>query len=259
MKVIIIGGGPAGILAAISAARENNEVVLLEKNISLGRKLLITGKGRCNITSSIDIDEFIKNIPGNGRFLYSAFQNFSNQDIIDILEHILSSDYGFKTLVVDSIDGLDDIVVEYTLRKNKWDKMDYTGFGAKYDAKTANWNVIFNLVDSIWSQKNMCILFIGHSKIKTINEPNLPSYNAYMLNLDDKQLIYISKNFDVVSFVDIKKFASQDGNKVQTSTTEERVMHLHPHPAYLATKTRYKAMPTTLPLDWNVFVKYLSN
>ena len=86
MKVIIIGGGPAGILAAISAARENNEVLLLEKNISLGRKLLITGKGRCNITSSIDIDEFIKNIPGNGRFLYSAFQNFTNQDIIDILE-----------------------------------------------------------------------------------------------------------------------------------------------------------------------------
>ena len=60
MKVIIIGGGPAGILAAISAARENNEVLLLEKNISLGRKLLITGKGRCNITSSIDIDEFIR-------------------------------------------------------------------------------------------------------------------------------------------------------------------------------------------------------
>lgn len=86
MKVIIIGGGPAGMLAAISAAKENNEVILLEKNNSLGRKLLITGKGRCNITSSIQIDEFIKNIPGNGRFLYSAFQNYTNQDIIDLIE-----------------------------------------------------------------------------------------------------------------------------------------------------------------------------
>lgn len=86
MKVIVIGGGPAGIMAAISAARENNEVVLIEKNNSLGRKLLITGKGRCNITSSINIDEFIKNIPGNGRFLYSAFQNFTNQDIIELIE-----------------------------------------------------------------------------------------------------------------------------------------------------------------------------
>ena len=86
MKVIIIGGGPAGMLAAISAAKENSEVILIEKNKSLGRKLLITGKGRCNITSSIEIDEFIKNIPGNGRFLYSAFQNFTNQDIIQIIE-----------------------------------------------------------------------------------------------------------------------------------------------------------------------------
>ena len=86
MKVIIIGGGPAGMLAAISAAKENDDVILIEKNNSLGRKLLITGKGRCNITSSLEIDEFIKNVPGNGRFLYSAFQNYTNRDIIELIE-----------------------------------------------------------------------------------------------------------------------------------------------------------------------------
>ena len=86
MKVIVIGGGPAGMMAAISAAKEKNEVILLEKNSSLGRKLLITGKGRCNITSSLPISEFINNIPGNGRFLYSAFEQFTNQDIIDLLK-----------------------------------------------------------------------------------------------------------------------------------------------------------------------------
>ena len=85
MKVIVIGGGPAGILAAISAAEEKNEVILLEKNENLGKKLLITGKGRCNITSSLEMNEFINNIPGNGRFLYSAFQNFTNTDIINLL------------------------------------------------------------------------------------------------------------------------------------------------------------------------------
>ena len=85
MKVIVIGGGPAGMMASITAAQNGHEVILIEKNKSLGKKLLITGKGRCNITSSLNMDDFIKNIPGNGRFLYSAFQNYTNEDIIDFL------------------------------------------------------------------------------------------------------------------------------------------------------------------------------
>ena len=69
MKIIVIGGGPAGMISAITAAENKNEVILIEKNKILGKKLLITGKGRCNITSSIDIDDFIKNIPGNRKIL----------------------------------------------------------------------------------------------------------------------------------------------------------------------------------------------
>ena len=86
MKVIVVGGGPAGMMSAISSAEEGNDVILIEKNKSLGKKLLITGKGRCNITSSLDIDDFIKNIPGNGRFLYSCFKNYTNKDIISFLK-----------------------------------------------------------------------------------------------------------------------------------------------------------------------------
>ena len=85
MKVIVIGGGPAGMMSAISSAENGNEVILLEKMQSLGRKLLITGKGRCNITSSLDIQEFIKNTPGNGMFLYSCYKNYNNEDIINFL------------------------------------------------------------------------------------------------------------------------------------------------------------------------------
>ena len=92
MKVIVIGGGPAGMLAAISASMQGNDVTILEKMNSLGKKLCITGKGRCNITSSLPIEEFIKNTPGNGKFLYSAFQNFNNQDIINLLK-----EQGLKT------------------------------------------------------------------------------------------------------------------------------------------------------------------
>ncbi len=86
MKVIVVGGGPAGMMAAIASAKNGNEVKLIEKNSSLGKKILITGKGRCNITSSVDMEDFIKNIPGNGRFLYSSFQNFTNKDIINLIQ-----------------------------------------------------------------------------------------------------------------------------------------------------------------------------
>lgn len=86
MKVIVIGGGPAGIMAAISSAKIGNQVTILEKMEKCGKKLLITGKGRCNITSDLAMEEFIPNTPGNGRFLYSAYSNFTNQDMIDLLQ-----------------------------------------------------------------------------------------------------------------------------------------------------------------------------
>ena len=87
MKVIVIGGGPAGIMAALNASKFGNDVTILEKMESIGKKLLITGKGRCNITSSLPIEEFIQNVPGNGMFLYSSFNKFTNQDIINMLEN----------------------------------------------------------------------------------------------------------------------------------------------------------------------------
>ena len=74
------------MMAAITAAEKGNEVTIIEKMPSFGRKLLITGKGRCNITSSLYMSEFIKNTPGNGKFLYSAFQNYTNADIIEFLK-----------------------------------------------------------------------------------------------------------------------------------------------------------------------------
>lgn len=89
MKTVIIGGGPAGMMSAISAAENRSpkdEVIIIEKMNMLGKKLLITGKGRCNITSSLEMEEFIKNTPGNGMFLYSSFQQFTNKDIIRFLK-----------------------------------------------------------------------------------------------------------------------------------------------------------------------------
>lgn len=86
-RVIVIGAGAAGLMAAGIAAKRGKEVLLLEKNDRVGKKLLISGKGRCNITNNTDIEGLIQNIPGNGNFLYSSFYTFSNEDLMEMLKN----------------------------------------------------------------------------------------------------------------------------------------------------------------------------
>ncbi|WP_152399281.1 NAD(P)/FAD-dependent oxidoreductase [Paenibacillus cellulositrophicus] len=84
--VIVAGGGSAGLMACVSAARHGASVLLLDKGNKLGRKLGISGGGRCNVTNAKETDDLIAHIPGNGRFLYSAFQHFNNRDIMNFFE-----------------------------------------------------------------------------------------------------------------------------------------------------------------------------
>lgn len=87
-KVIIVGGGAAGMMAAVTAAENGKEVELFEKNDKLGKKLFITGKGRCNITNAADIEEFFPAVSSNPKFLYSAFYSFTNSQTIDFFENL---------------------------------------------------------------------------------------------------------------------------------------------------------------------------
>lgn len=85
-KVIVIGGGAAGMMAAVSAAANHNQTVLLEKNEKLGKKLFITGKGRCNLTNDCDNDKLFENVVTNPKFLYSAFSFFDNKKLMRLIE-----------------------------------------------------------------------------------------------------------------------------------------------------------------------------
>lgn len=87
-KIIVIGGGAAGMMAAIEAARNGAEVTLYEKNEKLGKKLFITGKGRCNLTNACDMEDLQKSVMKNHKFLYSAFQNFNNWETIGFFEDL---------------------------------------------------------------------------------------------------------------------------------------------------------------------------
>ncbi|MFJ7729509.1 NAD(P)/FAD-dependent oxidoreductase [Neobacillus sp. NPDC097160] len=86
--VIVIGGGPSGLMAAIAAGEKGAKVLLIDKGDKLGRKLAISGGGRCNVTNRLPVEEIIKHLPGNGKFLYSAFSIFSNEDIIKFFEKL---------------------------------------------------------------------------------------------------------------------------------------------------------------------------
>ena len=93
-NTIVIGGGPAGLMAAIASSKNGDKVTIVEKMQACGRKLLITGKGRCNITNNAQMDKFMENTPTNPKFLYGAFNNFTNKDIVKLLD-----ENGIKTKV----------------------------------------------------------------------------------------------------------------------------------------------------------------
>ena len=88
MKVIVVGGGAAGMMAAFWAAKEGDDVILLEQNEKLGKKLFITGKGRCNVTNACGIEELLDHVVTNKEFLYSGFYSFSNEMVIELLEKL---------------------------------------------------------------------------------------------------------------------------------------------------------------------------
>jgi predicted Rossmann fold flavoprotein len=115
VDVIVIGGGPSGLMACIAAAEHGAKVILIDKGDKLGRKLGISGGGRCNVTNAKEIDELIKNIPGNGRFLHSALATFSNKDIMAFFEglgiQLKEEDHGRMFPVSDKAKTVVDTLV----------------------------------------------------------------------------------------------------------------------------------------------------
>lgn len=121
MKVIVVGGGAAGMMAAIHAGELGNDVVLLEKNEKLGKKIYITGKGRCNVTNNCDVEDIFKNINRNPKFMYSAIYGFDNSSVYDLIERFgckLKIERGGRVFPVsdhasDIIKALQKALLEY--------------------------------------------------------------------------------------------------------------------------------------------------
>lgn len=127
MKVVVIGAGAAGMMAAITSAKNNNDVILIEKTKSIGNKVKITGKGRCNLTFDGDIEDFKNNIVKNDKFMYSSFSNFTNKDVVEYFNSL-----GVKTKVerggriFPASDRAEDVVLALKNELRKYNvKIDY--------------------------------------------------------------------------------------------------------------------------------------
>ena len=120
-QTIIVGGGPSGLMAAAAASKSSDSVLLIEKKKGLGRKLKISGGGRCNVTNRLPYDEIIKNIPGNGKFLYSPFSVFDNESIIHFFESrgvsLKEEDHGRMFPVSNKAQDVVDALIK-TLQQN---------------------------------------------------------------------------------------------------------------------------------------------
>lgn len=137
--VVVIGGGPSGLMAAISAAEHGASTLLIEKGKKLGKKLAISGGGRCNVTNRLPQEEVIKHIPGNGKFLYSAFSVFNNYDIIDYFENLgialKEEDHGrmfpVSNKAMDVVNALINQLKEHGVTIKMNTKVDFITYGDK--------------------------------------------------------------------------------------------------------------------------------
>lgn len=136
-QTIIIGGGPSGLMAAVAASSSSNQVLLLEKKKGLGRKLKISGGGRCNVTNRLPYEEIIKNIPGNGKFLYSPFSVFDNESIIHFFESrgvkLKEEDHGRMFPVSNKAQDVVDTLVDTINKQNVTVKEETTVLNVSQD------------------------------------------------------------------------------------------------------------------------------
>ena len=153
-KVIVVGGGPAGIMAALTASK-TNEVILVERNNGIGKKLRLTGGGRCNITNNRSIDEFFDKVVTNKKFLYSAFYTFSNDSL---LEYLKENDFEYKieydndNKVYTKSDKADDIIRLFI------DNLEKSNVKVMYDTKVEDLIVEDNIIRGIVTSNGNKIL-----------------------------------------------------------------------------------------------------
>ena len=225
MKTIIIGAGPAGIMAAISAANNGDDVVLLEKNEKIGKKLFITGKGRCNVTNACSRDEFFENVVSNPKFLYSAFSQFNNEDFMRLIEDNgtpLKTERGNRVFPVS--DHSSDII------------------------KTLNNALKHAHVDLRLNTSVKSILFEAYNKLMVGNNPEGSDKSVTGIRTDNGEIIKGDKVIVATGGISYKSTGSTGDGLRWAGESGHRISSLKPALVPLETKEKWPSELTGLSL-----------
>lgn len=182
----------------------------------------------------------------------------SYEEIMAALRYLYKNPDKYQTLVIDSLDHLEPLVMEYTLRMNDWGHINEGAYGAGYSKLDENWRALINAVKKIIVDKKKIFVGIAHGVVRIINDPMVEPYDGHEMKLNKRILPLIRENADIIGFlstpivIDKKTGRAKGGSSV--------VMNVRPNAAYEA-KTRYSAMPSTIPLTkdkgWDTFAKYI--
>ena len=195
MKVLIVGAGAAGMMAAISAAEDGHEVYIYEKNEKPGKKIYITGKGRCNITNDCDVEELFNNIVTNSKFMYSSIYGFTNKDVIEMFNKL-----GCKTKVergnrVFPVSDKSSDVISALQRQ-----MRKLGVTIEYNTLVLEVLTKDNRFTSVKIKNNNKISVVSADAIiiATGSKPNTIKFNYYKIISLDK--FYCNLYFELIIF-----------------------------------------------------------
>ena len=175
-------------------------------------------------------------------------------ECMDVLEALYTQDHDFKTVVVDSLDVIEEMITHKVCAENRYTDISKGAYGAGYQARTAVWANFFKCLDLL-RDKGLTIILIAHAAVVKVADPLLPEYDKQSIHLYKTESLRVVEWCDVVGYALVKTYTTNDGKRNLATTAGEHVILTHSNPAYTA-KTRYE-MPDEIPMVWSEFAKYL--
>jgi len=172
-------------------------------------------------------------------------------EVLDFINSLVEQDHEYTTLIVDSLDILEEMVTEYTCQQKGYSNVTEPGYGKGYADRTANWKYFWDLLDALTEQKNMLIILVAHSHIVKVEDPVMPAFDKHALHLYKTEAAKACEIVDVIGFCALKSFTTKDGERNLAKTANQRKIYVRTNPAYTA-KNRY-SMTEEMPLEWPAF------